>query len=152
MQVRTNPKPAILNLEILAKLMDSQFKIPGTNIRFGLDSLIGLVPGAGDIGTFLVSGYMLSVLAKNGASGFVLARMTLNIFIDAILGAIPLLGDVFDVFFKANQRNMQLMREHYVDGRHRGGAWKIVVPVLLVVLMAIVGLAWISYKFIAWLF
>ncbi|MBA3285802.1 MAG: DUF4112 domain-containing protein [Nitrosopumilus sp.] len=132
--------------------MDSQFKIPGTTIRFGLDSLIGLVPGAGDLGTFLVSGYMLTILSKNGASGFVLARMAVNIMIDSIFGAIPVLGDIFDVFFKANQRNMQLMREHYVEGRHRGGAWKVVVPLLLVVLLFIAGLIWLSYKFLAWIY
>ena len=141
----------IPNLDVLAKLMDSQFKIPGTNIRFGLDPLIGLVPGAGDFVTFLVSGYMMTILAKNGASGFVLARMTLNILIDALVGSIPLLGDVFDVAFKANRRNMKLMHEHYVEGRHKGGAWKVVVPILFVLLLVIIGLAWVSYKIFMWL-
>ncbi len=122
----TNKK--LSGLESLARLMDSRFRIPGTNVRFGLDSLIGLIPGAGGFGTFLVSGYMLTVLSKNGASGFVLARMTLNILIDSLIGAIPVLGDVFDIFYKANQRNMQLMREHYVEGRHRGSAWKLIIP------------------------
>ena len=141
----------IPNLDVLAKLMDSQFKIPGTNIRFGLDPLIGLVPGAGDFVTFLISGYMMTILAKNGASGFVLARMTLNILIDALVGSIPLLGDVFDVAFKANRRNMKLMHEHYVEGRHKGGAWKVVVPILFVLLLVIIGLAWVSYKIFMWL-
>ena len=130
MEVGSNQKSAISNLDLLAKLMDSQFTIPGTNIKFGLDSLIGLVPGAGDFATFLVSGYMVLVLAKNGASGFVLARMTLNILIDALVGSIPILGDIFDVAFKANQRNMKLMREHYIEGRHRGSAWKLILPVM----------------------
>jgi len=141
----------IPNLDVLAKLMDSQFKIPGTNIRFGLDPLIGLVPGAGDFVTFLISGYMMTILAKNGASGFVLARMTLNILIDALVGSIPLLGDVFDVAFKANRRNMKLMHEHYVEGRHKGGAWKVVVPLLFILLLVIIGLAWVSYKIFMWL-
>ena len=141
----------IPNLDVLAKLMDSQFKIPGTNIRFGLDPLIGLEPGAGDFVTFLISGYMMTILAKNGASGFVLARMTLNILIDALVGSIPLLGDVFDVAFKANRRNMKLMHEHYVEGRHKGGAWKVVVPILFVLLLVIIGLAWVSYKIFMWL-
>ncbi len=115
-------------------------------------SLIGLIPGAGDFGTFLVSGYMLTVLSKNGASGFVLARMTLNILIDSLMGAIPVLGDVFDIFYKANQRNMQLMREHYVEGRHRGSAWKLIIPLLLILFLFLAGIAWLSYKFIVWLF
>lgn len=151
MQSIKSPNKSITNLESLAKWMDSRFVIPGTNIRFGLDSLIGLIPGAGDLSTFMISGYMLSVLSQNGASGFVLARMALNILIDSIFGAIPVLGDIFDVFFKANQRNMKLMREHYVEGRHRGGAWKVVIPLLLVVLIFIAGIIWLSYKFMAWL-
>ena len=76
-------------MELLAKLMDSQFKIPGTSIRFGWDALIGVVPGIGDFATVLVSGYMLTVLVKNGASGFVLARMVWNIVLDAVVGSIP---------------------------------------------------------------
>jgi hypothetical protein len=151
MKVRQAQSSAFPNLDILAKLMDSQFKIPGTNIRFGLDPLIGLVPGAGDFVTFLISGYMMTILAKNGASGFVLARMTLNILIDALVGSIPLLGDVFDVAFKANRRNMKLMHEHYVEGRHKGGAWKVIVPILFILLLVIIGLAWVSYKIFMWL-
>lgn len=152
MQVSSVQRPVISNLDSLAKLLDSQFKIPGTNIRFGLDSLIGLVPGAGDFATLLVSGYMVMILAKNGASGFVLARMTLNILIDALVGSIPLLGDIFDVAFKANQRNMKLMREHYMEGRHRGGAWKLILPVMFVLFLVVAALAWLSYKILIWLF
>ena len=152
MQLVSNQKSAISNLDLLAKLMDSQFTIPGTNIKFGLDSLIGLVPGAGDFATFLVSGYMVMVLAKNGASGFVLARMTLNILIDALIGSIPILGDIFDVAFKANQRNMKLMREHYIEGRHSGSAWKLILPVMFILLLFVAALTWLSYKIFVWLF
>lgn len=130
----------------LARLMDSRFRIPGTDIKFGLDALIGLIPGAGDFTTFLISAYMVTILARNGASGFVLARMMLNVIIDSLIGAIPVIGDVFDVAFKANQRNMELMRQHYVEGRHKGGAWKVIIPVLLVMLILISGLVWLAYK------
>lgn len=132
--------------------MDSRFTIPGTNIKFGFDALIGLVPGAGDFATLFVSGYMVTILAKNGASGFVLARMALNVLIDALLGSIPLIGDIFDVAFKANVRNVKLMREHYVEGRHTGGAWKVAVPLLLVLGLVVGALAWVSYQFFVWLF
>lgn len=137
-------------MESLARLMDSRFRIPGTNIRFGLDPLLGLVPGAGDFATLCVSGYMVTILARNGASNFIIARMALNILIDALLGSIPLVGDIFDVAFKANLRNVKLMREHYVEGRHQGGAWKIVVPVLGVLILALGALAWLSYTLIMW--
>src|SRR5688500_10309232 len=124
-----NATTDLKNLRVIAKLMDSQFRIPGTDVKFGLDALLGLIPGAGDFATFLISGYMVTVMAKNGASGFVLARMVLNIVIDSLIGSIPILGDIFDVAFKANQRNIALMQQHYVEGRHKGGAWKVIVPV-----------------------
>lgn len=144
--------PALKNLDSLAKLMDSRFTIPGTNIKFGLDALIGLVPGAGDFATFIISGYMLKVLAQNGASGFVLARMVLNVIIDSLIGAVPILGDIFDVAFKSNQRNMKLMHEHYVEGRHHGGAWKIVVPTLILLFVIVAGITWLTYKLFVWLY
>lgn len=139
-------------LDWLAKLMDAQFSIPGTNFRFGLDGIIGLIPGAGDLSTFAVSGYLLMIMARNGASGFVLARMVLNVLIDAIIGMIPILGDIFDIAFKANMRNLKLMREHYVEGRHRGGAWKVFVPVLLILFIIIATIIWATYKLLAWIF
>ena len=139
-------------LNQLAKLMDSQFRIPGTEIRFGLDGIIGLIPGVGDLSTFAVSGYMMYVMANNGASGFVLARMTFNILIDAVVGAVPVLGDIFDIAFKANNRNMKLMQQHYEHGRHRGSAWKLIVPILLLVILIIILIFWGAYKLIESLF
>ena len=152
MALQAPPQKALKQLSYLARLMDAQFKIPGTNYRFGLDGIIGLIPGAGDLSTFAVSGYMLYVMANNGASGFVLARMTLNILIDAIFGAIPILGDLFDIAFKANMRNMRLMQQHYEEGRHRGGAWKVIVPVLVIVFIIIAGIIWLTYTLLAKLF
>lgn len=152
MPVKSNTYPALRNLELLAKLMDSQFKVPGTSIRFGLDAIVGLIPGGGDFASFLVSAYMLSVLAKNGASGFVLSRMVFNIVLDGMVGSVPILGDIFDVAFKANQRNMQLMNEHYVEGRHKGGAWKLIVPLLLVLFLFIGLMGWLGFTFFSWLF
>ncbi len=143
--------PSIRNFERLAKLMDSQFRIPGTNIRFGFDSIIGLVPGAGDITSFIISGFMLLTLAKNGASGFLLARMSMNLIIDAAIGSIPLLGDLFDVVFKANQRNLKLMREHYSEGRHNGSSMKIIIPLLVLLLVIIGFIICLIYKLISWL-
>ena len=148
----TKQNATIRQLDVLAKIMDSQFRIPGTEIRFGLDSLIGLIPGVGDFAGFLVSGYMVAVLAKNGASGFVIARISLNIIIDALIGSIPVIGDIFDVAFKANERNMTLIHQHYVEGRHRGGAWKVVVPLLLLLLTILGAIGWAGYSIVVWLF
>ena len=151
MEPKSQQNKVIHNLDSLAKLMDSQFQIPSTKIRFGLDALIGLIPGVGDFAGFLVSGYMITVLASNGASGFVVARISFNIIIDAVIGSIPILGDIFDFAFKANERNMKLVHEHYLEGRHQGGAWKVVVPVLLIIFLLIVGIAWSAYSMVMWL-
>lgn len=145
-------KSAIAGVESMAQWMDSKFTIPGTNIKFGFDALIGLIPGAGDFATLAISGYMITILAKNGASNLLIARMALNVVIDAVLGSVPILGDIFDVAFKANIRNTKLMREHYVEGRHTGGAWKVIVPVLLLLGVVVGGLAWLSVKFFVWAF
>ncbi len=140
------------HLDKLAVLMDAQFRIPGTSIRFGLDSIVGLIPGIGDLSTFTVSGYLMVLMAKNGASGFVLARMAVNILVDALIGSIPILGDLFDVTFKANMRNMRLLKEHYREGRHRGSAWKVIVPVLVVLFAFICLIIWGIYKLLAFIF
>jgi hypothetical protein len=146
------PQRNLKGIDKLAKLMDAQFVIPGTKFRFGLDSLIGLIPGAGDLSTFAVSGYMLWIMAQNGSSGFLLARMVMNILIDAVVGMVPVLGDIFDIAFKANMRNMRLMQKHYQEGRHGGSAWKLIIPVLIILFIIIVGIIWLSYKLLASLF
>lgn len=152
MEQRLSHPRGLRHIDHLARLMDAQFRIPGTRIRFGLDALIGLIPGAGDLSTFAVSGYMLWIMAHNGASGYVLARMVLNILVDALFGSIPLLGDLFDVAFKANMRNMRLMQEHYREGRHQGSAWKVIVPVLIVLFLVIAGIVYLMYRLLASLF
>lgn len=137
MAIKRAANNELKSVELLSKLMDTQFQIPGTKIRFGLDPLIGLVPGLGDFTGFLVSGYMILICARNGASGFLLARMTLNIVIDALIGSIPLIGDLFDFAYKANKRNLKLMQQHYAEGRYKGGAWKLVVPLLFILFVII---------------
>ena len=91
-------------------------------------------------------------MARNGASGYVLARMVLNVGIDALIGAIPFIGDIFDFVFKANQANMKLMRRYYQEGRYRGSAWKVILPLLLLVLGIVIGAVYLMYKLIAWIF
>lgn len=150
---RSSKLPARLQyLTSLSNWMDSRFRIPGTNIRFGLDALIGLIPGVGDISTFAISGGLIMIMAQNGASGFVVARMALNVLIDAVMGMIPLLGDVFDVAFKANDHNLRLLEEHYMEGRHQGSAWWVVIPVLIILLLAVAAVVWGGYKLLAYIF
>ena len=99
-------------LDGLARLLDGQWRIPGTSIRFGVDALVGLVPGIGDAATGAVSAYIVYRAWRIGVPTGLLALMAVNIGLDTVLGAIPLAGSVFDVFFRANQRNMRLLRRH----------------------------------------
>lgn len=95
----------------LAELLDSKFRIPGTEIRFGIDPIIGLVPGLGDWLGGLISLYFLVQAAVLQARIPVLLRMLLNILLDLVIGSIPLLGEVFDVGWKANLRNAELLQD-----------------------------------------
>jgi uncharacterized membrane protein len=103
---------ALRRLEALAKLMDNAFVLPGTDIRFGLDGVIGLVPGIGDVVSGIVSSYLIWEARRLGVSKWILGRMMANTLIDTTIGAIPLAGDFFDVMFKANVKNMSLLRRH----------------------------------------
>jgi len=93
-------------------ILDESFQIPGTNIRLGWDSLIGLIPGVGDLATSGLSAYLIFQAHKAGASKWILARMLGNVGLDFVIGAIPLIGDTFDVFFKSNRRNARLLKKH----------------------------------------
>ena len=100
-------------LERLARNMDSRYRIPGLGIRFGWDSIIGLVPGLGDIASLGPAGFIWLEAHRMGASNAVKARMAANIGIDWAVGSVPLVGDLLDVGLKANRRNVALLREHF---------------------------------------
>ncbi len=97
-------------LEALAKLLDVAFILPGTNIRYGIDGLIGLIPVVGDIVTTAISLWLVREARSLGAPWHVTARMLGNVALDGAVGAVPLVGDAFDVMFRANIRNMKLLR------------------------------------------
>ena len=102
----------LARLEALARLMDGSFVVPGTNFRFGLDAVIGLVPVAGDMISGLISSYLIWEARRLDVPKWVIGRMVANTFLDTTLGAIPILGDIFDVAFRANMKNMALLRRH----------------------------------------
>jgi hypothetical protein len=108
---------AIEDARQLALLLDDAFRIPGTNIRFGWDTVIGLVPGFGDAATTIVALAPLLTAWRLGASRGLLFRMLANVGVDATVGAIPLLGDIFDLFFRANRRNARLLEKHLAATR-----------------------------------
>jgi hypothetical protein len=135
-------------VENATRLLDTRFRIPGTNIRFGADFLMGLVPGAGDLLSMMFSGMLIATMAKNGASGKLVARMLVNVLLDTIVGAVPILGNVFDLFYKANRRNFILMKEHYQEGKHTGSAWPIMIAVIGIFLFLFVAFAFLIALFL----
>ena len=122
----------------LAELLDSKFRIPGTDIRFGIDPIIGLVPGLGDWLGGLISLYFLVQAAVLQARVPVLLRMLLNILLDLVIGSIPLLGEIFDVGWKANLRNADLLEEHIEDPERTEQRSKIMVWFVCLLSVAIV--------------
>jgi hypothetical protein len=102
----------IERLDRLATLLDTAILIPGTNIRFGADAVVGLVPGIGDTITTALSAYIVYEAYQLGIPNHVLARMIANVAFDSVTGVVPVAGDVLDVFWRANRRNMRLLREY----------------------------------------
>jgi hypothetical protein len=137
-------------VERIARLMDSQFRLPGTQFRFGLDPLLGLIPVVGDLSTLAVSGALLLTMMRHGASGAVVVRMAFNILLDTLIGAIPLLGNLFDFAYKSNERNVALLRRHYAEGRHAGSG-KGLLALLLLAFLVVFGLVgWGSFVLLRW--
>jgi len=137
-------------LDQLASVLDDIFHIPGTRIRFGLDPLIGLIPGLGDAISGAVS--MLIVLAawRRGLPRITLARMVANIAIDSLLGAMPIFGDLFDVWWKSNRMNVNLLRRAEASPRRRRWHdWLFFLLLMLLIAaiaaLPIVMLIWIAH-------
>ncbi|MDZ7674508.1 MAG: DUF4112 domain-containing protein [Acidimicrobiales bacterium] len=144
-------------LRRLSTLLDSQFRIPGTQIRFGVDPIIGVIPGLGDSAGLVASGVVLAQAIQLGARGATLARMILNVVLDGVVGTVPLLGTVFDVVYKANNRNVALLERHVTDPAATASAsgralvlTAVVIIVILFVAVALVVAAIVAL--LSWLF
>ena len=109
---RMSHEERLAQVKWLASLMDDRFAVPGTPLRFGLDSVIGLFPGLGDVLTSAISLLIVHHAWQTGASRFTIARMLATGGIDFLVGAVPFLGDVFDVVWKANRKNARLLEQH----------------------------------------
>ncbi len=146
-------------IEFIARLMDSAFKIPGTEIRFGLDPLMGLIPGLGSSISAFISLFLIVRSAQYRVPNSVLARMALNVLINAGLDSIPVLGDTLSVFFRSNALNYELLRKYAnpatpasSSSRRRGTLLivliiAVAVPVLL---LAVTGFLFLAAKLTSW--
>jgi hypothetical protein len=131
------------NLDHLSHLLDDCFRLPGTQIRFGVDGLIGLVPIAGDVLAGLLSSLIVIAAWTRGAPPILLARMLVNLGLDVLVGMVPIFGDAFDIAWKANRRNYLLLSRHIAEpGRHRWKDWAFLL-VLLGVLLVIFALPFV---------
>ena len=138
----------------LATLLDSSLRIPGTKITIGLDPLLGLIPGIGDLISNAIGSTLLLLATKAGVPRIIILRMSLNICINTIIGTIPGLGDIFSVWFKSNVKNASLLHQHcqstariatYHDWVYVGG---IIIGMLLLIILLLGGLVWFGWFFL----
>jgi Domain of unknown function (DUF4112) len=139
-----NRPDALAFYEMLARLLDQAFRVPGTSLRFGLDPVLGLVPGAGDLISAAIGAYGIFLAAQLGAPTSLMARMALNLFVDTAIGSIPLAGDLFDFAFKANTRNRMLLERWLAEPRRtRRSSRALLILLVGGVLAALVGIVWL---------
>jgi hypothetical protein len=138
------------SLRSLQQLLDSAFRVPGTNIRFGWDPIVGMVPWIGDVLTAIFSCAIILQAHRMRVPRVVQLRMVMNVAIDVVIGVIPVLGDVADVFWKSNAKNFALLERHAAGfATATAGDWLFVTGIMaVVVLIAVVPLAvmyWLGY-------
>ena len=134
------------DLQRYATLLDKAFRIPGTNIRFGLDPIIGLVPVLGDLASPLFAALLVTEGARLGIPKIVLVRMVVNALIDAVVGAIPFVGMVGDVFIRANTKNLALLEKHAVPGGRPAtrADYAFVWIALTLLVLGIIAIVWLT--------
>jgi len=136
----------------LARVLDTAFEIPGTRIRIGLDAILGLIPGAGDVLSAALGSYIVMAAVRAGAPAPVIARMLGNVALDTAVGSIPVLGDLFDIAFKSNMRNAGMLERYLeqpgVTVTRSKAVVALTVATVIVVLAAIVALGVVAARLI----
>ena len=135
----------------LAWLLDSAFEIPGTRFRIGVEPIVGLLPGIGDVLSGVFGGYIVLEALMAGVPRIVVARMAVNVLLDMTVGAIPLLGDAFDFVYKSNTRNVRLFERYVSDpGQDTRGSWLFFGVIMGAIVFVLVGALLVAAWFIAW--
>ena len=143
---------ALQRLDVLAHILDELVQVPGTRIRVGLDALIGLIPGFGDVVAGAIGAYAIVIAGRLGAPPSVLARMVGNVVVDVVVGSVPLLGDLFDIGWKANRRNVQLLMAYRAAPTVVNRRSSLIVGAALALLLVAVGaVAWVTFIVLRWL-
>jgi len=129
------PNDSLRRVQVVATLLDEALRVPGTNFRFGIDPIVGMIPGLGDLLGGAASAYIILEAARAGAPASVLLRMTMNVGMDTLVGAVPLVGDLFDFAWKSNTRNVRLLARH-VEAPAETKRASIALVVLLLAILA----------------
>jgi hypothetical protein len=156
-RTRRDPVEIERSLDQLSNLMDGLFRIPGVGWRFGLDAIVGLIPGVGDTATTLVSFYILAAAVRYRVPKITLLRMGTNIGIDYLIGAVPFVGDIFDVFWKSNQMNVELLRKRATVSaaearRGRTTDWiflGVIIAILIGLFIGTLAITFLILRFVA---
>jgi len=136
----SEPNESLRRVRAVATVLDDAIRIPGTNIRFGIDPLVGLVPGLGDLLGGAASAYIILEAARAGAPATVLLRMAANVGIDTLIGALPVVGDLFDFAWKSNARNVRLLTRHVeAPAETRRASAALLISILVVLALLAVG-------------
>jgi hypothetical protein len=138
-------------IESISTFMDNQFRVPGTNFRFGLDPIMSFIPFGGSAASFAISAGLLLTMVKYGVSRKVLILMLGNLLLDAVLGSVPVAGNIFDFFYKANQRNVNLLKRHYQEGRYTGSGTGLILAIALTLLLLLGLIIYGTWKLISYL-
>lgn len=145
--------PALQRLRSLTHVLDNAIAIPGTRFRVGLDPLLGLLPGGGDVAGAALSAYIVLESARFGLPKETLLRMLTNLVLDTVLGSLPLLGDFFDASWKANSRNLDLLEAHLKNPRPQRSADRLfLIFLVLALVLIVVGAGTIAVLFASFLF
>lgn len=152
---KNNPSDAIIPefgwIDNLSSLLDNRFTIPGLNTRFGVDALIGLIPGIGDWISLGISILIVVAMMRRGVSVAMLLTMIWHLLVDATLGAIPIAGDIFDVYHRANRKNVERLRQYYAENPNPPSTGRSLFVVGLMLLGLVIGLVWLFLKAFSWI-
>lgn len=147
--------PALTRIRLLSQFLDNAIQLPGTSFRIGFDPLLGLVPGAGDIASVLISVYIVLEALRFQLPRETLIRMVSNLLTDTALGTVPVAGDMFDVVWKANARNVRLLEDHLQNPNPARAADRFfifgIIVILVLLVIAVVAIAFAGLRALWWL-
>jgi hypothetical protein len=149
--IPSSPQAYLEHLDALAWMLDSSIQIPGTRFRIGVDAVIGLIPVIGDLIGAAFSTYILATAARMGVPRVTLMRMGFNIAVESVVGLVPVAGDVFDMAWKANRRNVDLLREHAENPeKARRGSLLFAASLVGGIVALLSALAWAGWSLSGW--